>query len=70
MMVPKAGMVDILTELQAAGERDNGFTDRRNCVTFPALFSLSRSRGKIKISQILSANSSMNLFENTGLEPH
>lgn len=70
MMVPKAGMVDILTELQAAGERDNGFTDHSNCVTFPALFSISASWGKIRISQILSANSSPDLFENVGLEPH
>lgn len=26
MMVPKAGIVDILTELKSAGEQDNGFT--------------------------------------------
>ena len=27
MMVPKAGIVDILTELKAAGEQDTGLTN-------------------------------------------
>ena len=33
MMVPKAGIVDILTELKAAGEQDNSFTIYSHCVT-------------------------------------
>lgn len=33
MMVPKAGIVDILTELKAAGEQDNSFTIYSRCVT-------------------------------------
>lgn len=33
MMVPKAGIVDILTELKAAGEQDKGFIIHSHCVT-------------------------------------
>lgn len=32
MMVPKAGIVDILTELKAAGKQDNGLTIHSHCI--------------------------------------
>lgn len=57
MMVPKAGMVDILTELKAAGEEDNSFTIHSNCITPAGLPSIRTARREIRVSQTLCASS-------------
>lgn len=57
-MVPKAGMVDILTELKAAGEEDNSFTIHSNCITPVGLPSIRTAQRESRVSQTLSASTS------------
>lgn len=71
MMVPKAGMVDILTELKAAGEEDNSFTIHSNCITPAGLPSIRTARREIRVSQTLSASTSSDVSEtHRGLRMH
>lgn len=48
----------------AKEEQDNGFTIHSNSITLLCVFSISVSWSEIRMSQILSANSSSDLFEN------
>lgn len=61
MMVPKAGIVDILTELKTAGEQHNGLTIHSHKFTESFWFSLVSPLvyrwQRIRMSQIFSVKS-------------